>query len=93
MQGDPGFFPPIPVSDEPARLFFQTDVTGFNSNLPANGMISVHFDEQGKEGGNDFPGLPEPSLEIKVHEYREIIGSTSLFDYAVNYVSGINIGA
>jgi hypothetical protein len=89
-QGDPKFgFPPIPTSDEPARLYFQTEVTGYGSDPPANGMISTHLDEQSKEGGTEFPGLANLHQDITVHEYREIIGKTSLFSYIVNYESGI----
>lgn len=88
-QGNPGFFPPIPTADEPARLYFQTEVTGKAPNIPASGMISTHLDEQGKEGGTEFPGLPDLYQDIKVHEYREIIGKTTLFSYTVDYESGI----
>lgn len=88
-QGDPGFYPPIPTADEPARLYFQTEVTGYASNLPADGMISTHLDEKGKEGGTLWPGLPLPYQDLSVHEYREIIGKTTLFSYTVDYESGI----
>ena len=91
--GDPGFYPPIPSSDEPARLFFQTEVNGYSPDLPADGMISTYLNEHGKEGGTLFPGLPLVSEEVSIHESREIIGKTALFSYTVDYVSGINIGA
>lgn len=91
--GDPGFFPPIPSSDEPARLSFQTVVTGFAVDQPANGMISTHFDEKSLEGGTAFPGLPDPIEDLKIHEHREIIGKTTLFSYTVDYVSGIRVNS
>jgi hypothetical protein len=89
--GDPGFIPPIPTSDEPARFFFQIEVTGQAPNVPASGMISTYLDEQGGEGGTEFPGLPDLYQTIDVHEYREIIGETSLFAYKVDYESGIMV--
>ena len=58
-KGNPGFYPPIPTADEPARLYYQIEVTGQFSSILANGMISTHLDEQGKEGGTEFPGLPD----------------------------------
>jgi hypothetical protein len=88
-RGDPGFFPPIPTSDEPARLFFTTEVTGYSPEVPANGLISTWLDENGSEGGNEFPGLPDLYQVLTVREYREIIGKTTLFSYTVDYESGI----
>ena len=90
-RGNSAFFPPMPASDEPARLFFQTQVTGYAADLPATGMISTHLDEHGLEGGQEFTGLPILHQEIDVHEIREIIGTTTLFSYTVDYASGISV--
>jgi hypothetical protein len=93
QKGDPGFYPPIPTSDEPARLFFQTEVTGYTSSLPADGLISTYLDTKSKEGGPQWPGLPLVNQDVSVQEKREIIGKTSLFSYTVDYESGIGVEA
>jgi hypothetical protein len=88
-KGDPGFYPPIPTSDEPARLFFKTEVTGYTTTHPADGLISTYLNSKAKEGGPQWPGLPLAYQDMSITEKREIIGKTSLFSYTVDYESGI----
>jgi hypothetical protein len=90
-QGDPGFFPPIPTSDNPAKMQYLIEVTGYSSGIPASGSISTNAYAHIKEGGPDCPGATVLATEVDFEESRDMTGLTSLFSYEINYDSGISI--
>lgn len=87
--GDPGFFPPIPTIDGPAKMKYIVEITGTASDIPASGSISTDVYAHIKEGMPDCPGALELGEVIDFAETREIIGKTSLFSYNIDYESGV----
>jgi len=84
--GNPGFWPPVPSADEPAELSYHIRVTGINP--PAQGLVSAYSAAQTREGGSICPG-DGMAHESSFRENVRVDGRVDLFDYIINYESGL----
>lgn len=86
--GDPGYWTPVPVIDDPARADYRIRVSELETT-PSIGLVSAYSKLHSTEGGSTCPGAPIAAQEITFTEERTAIGDVSLFQYLVSYESGV----
>jgi hypothetical protein len=84
-------WPPIPSADDPALAKYLIQVTTLGGGIPSEGSVSAYLKLTTNEGRSEFAGCPYLFQQVKVEESRSISGKIQLFDYLVNYQSGISI--
>ncbi len=86
--GDPGYWTPVPVIDDPARADYRIRVAELETT-PSIGLVSAYTQIHSTEGGSTCPGAPIAAQQITFEEERTAIGDVSLFQYLVSYESGV----
>jgi hypothetical protein len=86
--GDPGYWTPVPVIDDPARADYRIRVAELETS-PSIGLVSAYSRIHSIEGGTTCPGQPIAAQQITFEEERTAIGDVSLFQYLVSYESGV----
>lgn len=86
--GTPGFWPPNPSVDDPARVDYSIRVTGYTPEQPSVGMVSAYLDIHNLEGGAACPGIGLFS-QVSLKEFRRVDGDVRQFSYTVDYESGV----
>lgn len=85
-RGNPLAWPPVPYADDPVQFQYQIRVTGINP--PAHGLVSAYSGGYTREASGACPrnGL---SQEITFREDVRVDGDIDLFNYLLDYESGI----
>jgi len=86
--GAPGFWPPNPSVDDPARVDYRIRISEFAPAQPSVGTASAYLDITSLEGGRACLGTGLFS-QVAIEEYRRVDGDISQFSYIVDYESGV----
>jgi len=86
--GDPGYWTPVPVIDDPARADYRIRVAALEQS-PSIGLVSAYTQIHTAEGGSACPGAAVLAQQFTFDEERTAIGDVSLFQYLVSYESGV----
>ena len=86
--GAPGFWPPNPSADDPARVDYRIRISEFAPAQPSVGTASAYLEITSLEGGRACLGTGLFS-QVAMEEYRRVEGQITQFSYIVDYDSGV----
>lgn len=84
-------WPPIPNADEPAMAYYRITVNEMGQGIPSKGLVATYLRIQETEGRSEYAGCPVPFQELNIKESTSIEGSISLYEWLMNYESGLNL--
>lgn len=86
--GDPGEYPPIPSVDGAALTKYTVQITDMGQGTPSLGSVSAFLKISESDAGF-YPDQNDLMQHLEVTDFKSIKGSINMFDYQINYESGI----